>query len=172
MRSWMGVTLALAMMVHTDPAGAEGATAHEVVARVRAAARELASAPEATIARVRARDPAFVWKDSYVFVSDCATGRLLANPFQPEREGRPIAEGATYAGVAAAEREIAQCAAARLPGGGWYAYAFPRPGSDAISRKISFLLAVPGGDGLITGAGIYDETATLEQLQAISAAAD
>lgn len=172
MRSSIGLIVALVSLLGASPARAESATAEEVVARVNAAARELASASEATIARVRARDPAFVWKDTYVFVSNCATGRLLANPFQPEREGRLTAEGPTYAGVTAAKREAAQCAAARQPGGGWYAYAFPRPGSDVIARKISFLVAVSGGDGLIAGAGIYDETATLEQLEAISAAAD
>ena len=70
-------------------------------------------------------------------------------------------------GVNAAQRADAQCGAARRPGGGWFEYPFPKPGEERPSRKITYMLAVPGTP-YVVGAGVYDETLTLEQLQAVS----
>ena len=84
----------------------------------------------------------------------------------PERDGRPIADGPTYGGVTAARRADAQCAAARKPGGGWFEYPFPKPGEERPSRKVAYMLAVPGTP-YVVGAGVYDETVTLEQLRAV-----
>jgi signal transduction histidine kinase len=163
--------LALAILVPAATAGhaAEpgAATAEEVVAKVKAAAAELQDGGDAALARFRGKDSAHVWKDSYVFVSDCGQGILVAHPFQPEREGQKIAAGPAYGGVTAAEREQAQCSAAERPGGGWYAYPFPKPGADGTARKISYLLAVPGRPWIV-GAGIYDQDTPLDQLERLS----
>jgi signal transduction histidine kinase len=78
-----------------------------------------------------------------------------------------IAAGPTYGGVTAAWRAVAQCEAGRKPGGGWFEYPFPKPGAREPSRKISFVLAVPGTP-YVVGAGVYDEKITLDELEAIS----
>jgi signal transduction histidine kinase len=169
----LGLVAGLALMAMTmAPAqAAEQATPQEVVEKVRAAAELLARDGEAGLAQFQGLDSAWVWKDSYVYVSSCETGRLLAHPTQPARQGQPIADGPTYGGVTAAEREQGQCAAAAKEGGGWYAYPFPKPGSDAPSRKVSYLMTVPGRP-MIVGAGVYDETSTEAELEAVSAAAN
>ena len=143
------------------------ATPEEVVAKVREAARYLAETGEKGLARFKGKDSEYVWKDTYVFVSDCDKRTTVAPPTMPERDGKPIAAGPTYGGVTAAQRADAQCAAARKPGGGWFEYPFPKPGEERPSRKVTYMLAVPGTP-YVVGAGVYDETVTLEQLRAVS----
>jgi cytochrome c len=146
----------------------EAATPADVVAQVRAAAALLAADSEAGLATIRDPGSPFVFKDSYVFASDCGSGVILAHPIQPERDGKPIADGAAYSGVTAAERAKAQCTVGTAPGGGWYAYPFPKPGTTEPSRKISYLLPVPGTTWIV-GAGIHDDAMTIEELQQITA---
>ena len=55
------------------------------------------------------------------------------------------------------------------PGGGWYAYPFPKPGAGEPSRKVSYLLPVPGTTWIV-GAGVHDENDTIEELTQISTA--
>ena len=47
------------------------ATPEEVVAKVREAARYLAETGEKGLARFKGKGSEYVWKDTYVFVSDC-----------------------------------------------------------------------------------------------------
>ena len=135
--------------------------------KVREAARYLAEGGGEGLARFKGKGSEYVWKDTYVFVADCNKRTIVAHPTMPERDGRPIADGPTYGGVSAAQRADAQCGAARRPGGGWFEYPFPKPGEERPSRKITYMLAVPGTP-YVVGAGVYDETLTLEQLQAVS----
>jgi len=150
-------------------AASDRATAEEVVQKVRAAAAVLAREGERGLAEFRGKTSPFVWKDTYVFVSNCNTGVLLAHPFQPERQGQLIAAGPSYGGVTAADRANGQCTAARQPGGGWYEYPFPKPGETVPARKITYLMSVDG-QPYIVGAGIYDDTTTLDELRKIGQA--
>jgi cytochrome c len=143
------------------------ATPEEVVGKVREAARYLAETGEEGLARFKGKGSGYVWKDTYVFVSDCDKRTIVAHPTMPERDGKPIAAGPAYGGVTAARRADAQCEAARKPGGGWFEYPFPKPGEERPSRKITYMLAVPGTP-YVVGAGVYDETVTLERLRAAS----
>ena len=148
----------------------DAATPAEVVAKVRAAAALLGEKGQAALAVIGERHGPFVFKDSYVFASDCGSGVILAHPIQPGRNGQPIAAGAAYGGISAADRAKEQCAVGTTPGGGWWAYPFPKPGADVPSRKVSYLVPVPG-TGWIVGAGVYDETDSIEALTRISDAA-
>jgi cytochrome c len=130
-------------------------------------ARYLAERGQEDLARFKGKGSEYVWKDTYVFVSDCDKRTIVAHPTMPERDGRPIADGPTYGGVSAAQRAEAQCAAAGKPGGGWFEYPFPKPGEERPSRKIAYMLAVPGTP-YVVGAGVYDETVTLGELEALS----
>ena len=143
------------------------ATPEEVVAKVREAARYLAETGEKGLARFKGKGSEYVWKDTYVFVSDCDKRTTVAHPTMPERDGRPIAQGPTYGGVTAAQRADEQCAAARKSGGGWFAYPFPKPGEGRPSRKVTYMLAVPGTPYAV-GAGVYDETAKVEDLDRLA----
>ena len=72
--------------------------------------------------------------------------------------------------MTAAQRAEAQCAAARKPGGDWWAYNFSRPGATRPTRKVSYMMMVPGRTWLV-GAGVYDRNTPIEQFEAISRAA-
>lgn len=129
----------------------------EVVQKVEEAARRLAGTGEAGLAEFRGKGSVHV-QDTYVFISDCDKGTIVADPLMPEGEGKPIAAGPTYGGVTAAQRAAAQCAAAREPDGGWLEYPFPKPGEEQPSRKITYMLAVPGTP-YVVGAGVYADAA-------------
>ena len=154
---------------HARSAEGDRATAAEAVAKVREAVALLSKEGEDGLAVFRKSKSRFVWKDSYVFVTDCERGIILAHQYPPERVGKPIAAGPTYAGVTAAERAAAQCAAALRPGGGWWEYRFPEPGTQNIARKVSYLLTVPGKTWVV-GAGVYDSTTPIEDFEKITKA--
>jgi cytochrome c len=149
---------------------ADAATPAEVVAQVRAAAALLAEQGQAGLAALQDRHGRFVFKDSYVFASDCGKGVLLAHPIQPERNGQPIAAGPAYGGLSAADRAKAQCAVGTSARGGWWAYPFPKPGTAEPSRKVTYFLPVPRTSWIV-GAGVYDETDTIAALTRLSDAA-
>lgn len=165
----VGLVALTAFAASASAADAKGAraTAREVVEKVREAAAYLTRTGEPGLKAFRGRSSRYVWKDTYVFVSDCRRGVILAHPFQPEREGKRIADGPTYGGMTAAQRAEAQCAAARKPGGGWWAYKFSHPGSDKPVRKVSYMVMVSGRSWLV-GAGVYDETTPMEAFEKLS----
>jgi cytochrome c len=145
------------------------ATPQEVVQRVRQAAQDLAKAGEAGLGTYSGKNAASVWKDSYLTVVSCeeATAVGVAHPIRPELAGKPLAQTLTF-GPEPGERLAADfCAAGRKPRGGWVAYEFPRPGGARPERKVTYLLAAPGTP-YVVGAGIYDPTAKLEDLDRLS----
>jgi cytochrome c len=145
--------------------GDGAATPEEVVDKVREAARYLADAGEPGLARFRGGGSAYVWKDTYVFVLDCAAGKLVGQPVTPERIGMDLAAIKDEAGKAYA---LEMCAAARRPEGGWVEYLRAKPGGGAPERKLSYVTAAEGTPYTV-GAGVYDAGATVEELEAISA---
>ena len=145
------------------------ATPEEVVRRVRQAARDLAGSGEAGLATFRAANATSVWKDSYTFVLNCEGGTAVtaAHPIRPDLDGRPAAEVLTY-GPRSGEQTAAEwCAAGRQPHGGWVEYNFPKPGETGPSRKVSYLMAVQGTP-YVVGAGLYDESAKVEDLDKLA----
>ncbi len=160
--------LPVAMLAATFTSGAvaqqEGATPEEVVQKVNQAARYLAQEGEAGLEAFRGQGSEYVWKDSYVVVQDCEKGTAVAHPISPELEGRDIDSVTDETGKAFA-REF--CEAAGRPQGGWVEYMWPKPGEQEPSRKISYVKAVEGTPYSVL-AGVYDEDATIEELQQIS----
>jgi signal transduction histidine kinase len=59
---------------------------------------------------------------------------------------------------AALSRLISCVGPARDPDGGWLEYPFPKPGEEQPSRKITYMLAVPGTP-YVVGAGVYADAA-------------
>jgi cytochrome c len=53
------------------------------------------------------------------------------------------------------------------PQGGWVEYMWPKPGEEEPTRKITHALQVEGTPYLVD-AGIYDDAATIEELERIS----
>ena len=160
--------LPVALLAATFTTGAvaqqNGATPEEVVQKVNQAAQQLAQEGEAGLDAFRTTGSEYVWKDSYVVVQDCEAGTAVAHPISPELEGRDITTLTDETGKAFAQE---LCEAAQRPQGGWVEYMWPKPGEQEPSRKVSYAKAVAGTPYVVL-AGVYDEDATVEELQQIS----
>lgn len=108
----------------------------------------------------------FVWKDSYVFVIDCAKMTIVAHPkakrigaeLQNNKDKNPDPEKKIY-------HNRAQCKIAETPNGGWVSYYWPKLKEEVASRKISFVLKSQGTDYALV-AGIYNDNVNVETLNA------
>jgi signal transduction histidine kinase len=148
------------------------ATPEEVIAKVRAAAGYIATEGEAGLSLFDEAETDYVWKDSYVFVWDCAADKVVAHPV-PANRGLTISTISDMTGKAFGPP---LCDAAKRPGGGWAEYFWPRAvrpaGADNLeysgepSRKVTYMLSVDGQPYQV-GAGIIDETDSLEKLDAL-----
>jgi cytochrome c len=151
------------------PAQQDHATPQEAVQKVRQAAQDLAKAGKAGLATFSRMNATSVWKDSYTFVLSCQGGTVVtvAHPTRPELQGQPVAEVLTF-GPKPGDRIAADfCAAGQKAHGGWVEYNFPKLGGAQPGRKVSYLLSAPGTP-YVVGAGIYDQTATVEDLDKLT----
>ena len=106
----------------------------------------------------------FIWKDSYVWAVNCGEKRLVAHPNKkllgldlskiydknPDESKRKI-------------HNLEMCEGANKPNGIWVEYWWEKLGETQASRKISFMIQVPGQPYQVT-AGIYDDSTTIEEL--------
>jgi hypothetical protein len=158
--------------VTTAMAADDQATPEEVIAKVRAAAAYIATEGEAGLSLFDDARSDYVWKDSYVFVWDCAADKVVAHPV-PANRGLTISTISDITGKALGP---ALCAAAKRPQGGCAEYPWPRTvhaaGAKDLAytgepaRKVTYMFSVDGQPYQV-GAGIIDETHTLEQLDAL-----
>jgi signal transduction histidine kinase len=91
-------------------------------------------------------------------------------PTYPARPGSTTGQldGALTFGPTPGERIAADfCAAGAKPQGGWVEYNFPKPGETRPARKVSYLLAAPGTP-YVAGAGLYDATTKVEDLDRLT----
>lgn len=139
------------------------ATPEEVISKVREAVKYLHEKGDSGFAEFNAKNSKWVWKDSYVFLYNCQQNRMISHPFRPDLVDRPILQIKDSKGTLLFQK---LCEAGKLKDGGWVEYYWDKPGDAAPSRKISYALAadVSFKVGVQVGAGIYDETATQEQL--------
>ena len=154
----------------------DGVTPEEVIAKVRAAAADLARDGEAGLAAIGAEGSPYIWKDTYVFVYDCAADVIVAHAV-------PASRGLKISGLEDAGGRFygaALCDAAEVPGGSWSEYVWPKPVASADGqlaytedafRKVSYMLAVEGRPYQV-GAGIYNEALSLADLDALVPKAD
>ncbi len=163
------MTLMALLFVATAQAQADpdAAGAAEVIEKVREAARLVARQGEAAFAVIGDPASGFAWKDTYVFVVNCDADEVMANPAFPERVGGDIKQHSDYDGK---RYGLELCEVAARPGGGWIEYVWPRRGSNVPLRKVSYVTSVEGRPYQL-GAGIYDQTISLEELERLSAAA-
>jgi len=163
--------LAFGLLVRVDGAQAQQghATPEEVVQKVRRAAQDLAKAGKAGLATFSSMNATSVWKDSYTFVLSCQGGTAVtvAHPIRPELKGQPVSQIVTFGPKPGEQLAADFCAAGQKPKGGWVEYNFPKLGGAQPGRKVSYLLSAPGTP-YVVGAGIYDQTATLEELDKLT----
>ncbi len=106
----------------------------------------------------------FIWKDSYVWAVNCSEKKVAAHPNKkligldlskiydknPDESKRKL-------------HNLELCEGAANPNGVWVEYWWEKLGEKKPSRKIGFMIQVPGQPYQVT-AGIYDDETTIEAL--------
>lgn len=144
---------------HSHRKASQTATPMEVIMKVRQAAMLLSQQGKEALTILRDSNSAFTWKDSYVFVVNCGADLVMANPAFPEREGSEILQHTDYQGKSYG---LELCDAASHKGT-WIQYSWPKAGETTPLQKVGYLISVPGQPYQV-GAGIYDSTYTLQEL--------
>jgi cytochrome c len=158
----MSMAACCAMGLSAGSWASDAATADEVVAKVKAAAADLKAGSDAALAAYNDPKGKWAWKDTYVFVMDCAAGTMVAHPSEKVR-GMKLADLKAKDGK---DLGPALCAAAaKGANGGWVEYMWTKPGAEGNFRKVSYVLT---GGKYTAGAGVYDDAMTIQQLEAKS----
>ncbi len=158
----MAIMIVLSASVR--PASAEEtATPEEVVKKVEEAARFLSEKGEEGLKALMDPNGPWVWKDTYVWVLHCKTGTNAAHAIKPQLVGMNLM------GIRDTDGKLffaEFCKTAEQPNGGWVEYMWPKVGERTPSRKITYVLQIPGTEYQVA-AGIYDETAQRSELEAL-----
>ena len=141
-------------------AGQNRATPQEVIEKVQEAASTLSGQGKAGLAQFDEKTGPWVWKDTYIFVLDCPR-TVAAHPFRPDLIGK---DDRSLKGAHGTEFFPALCDATQNPSGVWVEYWWPKPGEKQASRKISYALKA-GNTPYVVGAGIYDDKASIAELE-------
>jgi signal transduction histidine kinase len=141
------------------------ATAQEVIAKVKEAARALSKTGD--LAQFNQKQGPWVWKDTYIFVHDCDKKVNAAHPVKPEQIGQDLTSIKGTDGKSLYPDPVAYCTAARKPSGVWIEYWWPKPGSTEGSRKVSYSLSAKGTPYVVS-AGFYDDKATIAELSKLT----
>jgi cytochrome c len=148
-------------------AGEDKATPQEIVSKVQEAASALAKSAEAKPAALEQFDQKqspWVWKDTYIFVVDCGQAIIAAHPVNPELIGK---DAMSLLDTKGHPFFWQVCDALKKPSGIWLQYWWPKPGQKEGSRKISYALRA-GNTPYVVGAGIYDDKATIADLEKLT----
>ena len=145
-------------------AAGETVTPDEVIAKVREAAAYLSGKGEAGLSEFNDPKGPWAWKDTYVFVFNCAEGIIVAHPTK-ELIGTRLEDRIDKNGF---KFNLALCEEAKKPNGGWVEYWRPSDAADATGaaefrRKVSYILKVQGQPYEV-GAGIYEPTMSIDEL--------
>src|SRR5438132_2987265 len=162
----IGAVIALLLGVSKTGVGQEKATPQEVVQKVRQAADFLSKSGDAGLAQFNQKNGPWVWKDSYLFVFDCAKGTVAGHPFRPDLIGK---NGTGLKGNHGIEFFPKLCKARTSPSGVWVEYWWPKPNEKHASRKVSYGLKV-ANTPYIVAAGIYDDKAKIADLEKLISA--
>ncbi len=157
--------MGLTSLMSSPATAEEEATPQEVVAKVKAARDYLVTAGQAGLAEFNDKNGRWAWKDTYVFVFDCTGQRTLVAHINPNLVGMDMTKLIDPTGR---NLGLILCEATGNPEGAWVEYLWPKMilGEKKPVRKISFMMKVPGTTYEV-GAGIYNESITLEDLDAI-----
>jgi len=163
-----GVALAfLSVAPSTVAVGQDHATAQEVIAKVREAASALSMTGD--LAQFNQKQGPWVWKDTYIFIQDCAKKVMAAHPMRPEQIGQDISSiKDAKTGKSIFPDSEAYCKMVQdSPSGTWGEYWWPKLGEKEPSRKITYHLSAKGTP-YIVNAGVYDDKATVKELSTLS----
>jgi len=154
-----GITLAQSELVTGK------ATPQEVYQKVAEAAQFLAKSGEKGLNEFENPRGKFVWKDTYVWVTECAKNYCLPTP-KSQDLGLSLSQMKCHQTGRLYILGLCDDMAAH-PEGAWVEHWQPRPGFDQPQRKVSFMKPVPNSPYQVIS-DIFDDTTTLEQLNKVS----
>ncbi len=146
------------LFVFTSLCGAEALTAELCKAKVKAAAALLAAEGDAALEKIKDPNGEFRFADGegYIWVHNL-DGIMVMHPIKPSLDGKGLLDMRDVNGVYlfAAMNELVE-----EKGQGWVPYAWPKPGKQESSPKVSYVVLVKHGDkDYVVGSGMYDLTA-------------
>jgi signal transduction histidine kinase len=155
------LTVFIALMISFCFAGsgfAEGLTPQLAKEKATAAGKLLETEGDAAIAKIKDAGGEFRFADGkgYIWIHNL-DGDMVMHPIKPSLDGKPLLQIRDVNGVYlfAAMNEIVE-----EYDKGWIPYAWPKPGEEKSSPKISYCVLVKHGDkDYVAGAGMYDVTA-------------
>ncbi len=151
------VSIVLIMTVAPCVFASDQATPEDVIGKVKEAAVFLSNAGDGGLQEFMDRNGRWVWKDTYVWVIHAEKGTDAAHPVKAKLVGMPLMSIKDTNG----KYFFAEfCDMATKSNGGWVDYLWPKVGEKKPSRKITYVLQVPGSPYQVA-AGIYDDIITV-----------
>ena len=141
------------------------ATLQEVYQKVSEAAQFLEKFGEKGLKEFENPRGRFVWKDTFVWVTECEKNYCLPTP-KSQDLGLSLSQMKCHQTGRLYILGLCDDMAAH-PEGAWVEHWQPRPGFDQPQRKVSFMMQVPNSPYQVVS-DIFDDAATLEQLNKIS----
>ncbi|MBF0102582.1 MAG: cache domain-containing protein [Desulfobacterales bacterium] len=136
------------------------ATPQEVIQKVNEAIEYISKNGDKVLPEFNDINGKWAWGGTYVFIMKCENTALATHPVSPKLIGRDLSSLKDQNGNYFFSQ---MCEVAKNPKGGWIEYLWPKPGEEKPSRKISFCKSIPGMP-YQPGAGIYDNTISIEEL--------
>ena len=166
MRYWLILFLCFPVLSLADSAFITGqATPQEVYDKVTEAARYLEKTGEEGLQEFEKTNGRFVWKDTYVFITQCEGYYCLPSPKRKEI-GLDVSKIKCFK---TDKLYILNLCGEVLsePAGAWAEFWWPREGFDEPQRKVSFMKQVPNTSYQVVG-DTFDDATSLEDLRKIS----
>jgi hypothetical protein len=159
-------TLLVSVLVYTGGGeAAEKATPQEVYDKVVEAAEFLSKTGREGLKEFEKRQGKFVWKDSFVWVTECEGIYCSLGPGS-QLVGLGISKVKCY--KTGKFYILILCDRIKdNPNGAWVEYWWPKPGTEKPQRKVSFMMQVPGQPYQVV-ADTFDESTMLDELTRIS----
>lgn len=156
----VALSLSILSLIASAAAPADvSATPEEVIAKVREASSYIAKNGDSVLPEFNDPKGPWVWKDTYVFVMDCANDRYVGHPMS-EVLGTKISDLKDFAGNRVG---LTECEVANNPNGGWVEIKWPKLDGTKPERKICYVFKLPGSPYTL-GSGIYEPTMTIDEL--------
>lgn len=155
----------LSVLAISNVQASESATPQEVYEMVLKGANVLETLGADGLAAFNDPKGEFTWKDTYVQVYNCNIRRVVGHPntklleMKSEEWWSVKDKKGNYL-----TRRL--CEASKNPNGAWIEYWWPKMGETEASRKVTFIIQVPGTPYQVS-AGIYDDKLSIEQLSKI-----
>lgn len=158
------LTLVFALLAASPGFAGEKATPKEVYDMILNAANVLETLGDEGLDAFNDSKGEFVWKDSYVFIIDCSKMKIVAHP-KKKRIGADLSNNMDK-NPDPSKRKMhnrEMCELAKNPMGGWVDYYWGKLGDAKPTRKIGFIIQVPGTPYSAT-AGIYNDAVDVADL--------